>query len=179
MKALIIVDMLNDFVTGSLKCERAQRIIPHIRVLIDSFHKHNLPVIYVNDSHLDTDFEMERWGAHAIEGTEGAEVIPELTPIEDDIVIGKHVYSSFFETPLDSILRSRKVDTVVLTGLHTHLCVRHTAADAFFRGYKIQIPEDGVDSFTKVDHESGLAYLKEYYAATITESDGIIKDLKK
>jgi nicotinamidase-related amidase len=179
MKALIIVDMLNDFVTGSLKCERAQRIIPHIRDLMDSFHKHKLPVIFVNDSHLDTDFEMERWGAHAIKGTEGAEVIPDLTPEENDIVVGKHVYSSFFETPLDSILRSRKVDTVVLTGLHTHLCVRHTAADAFFRGYKIHIPEDGVDSFTKEDHENGLAYLKEYYAATITESDAIIKSLKK
>ncbi len=38
MKALIIVDMLNDFVTGSLKCDRAQRIIPHIRELIDGFH---------------------------------------------------------------------------------------------------------------------------------------------
>ncbi|MFX1565113.1 MAG: cysteine hydrolase family protein [Promethearchaeota archaeon] len=179
MKALIIVDMLNDFVTGSLKCDRAQRIIPHIRELIDGFHKHKVPVIFVNDSHLDTDFEMGRWGAHAIEGTEGAEVIPELTPTDKDISIGKHVYSSFYETPLDSILRSRKVDTVILTGLHTHLCVRHTAADAFFRGYKIVVPEDGVDSFTVEDHESGLAYLKEYYGAKITDASSILKSLKK
>jgi nicotinamidase-related amidase len=179
MKALIIVDMLNDFVTGSLKCDRAQRIIPHLRKLVDGFHQHNLPVIFANDSHLDTDFEMERWGAHAIEGTEGAEVIPELTPTDEDITIGKHVYSSFYETPLDSILRSRKVDTVVLTGLHTHLCVRHTAADAFFRGYKIVVPEDGVDSFTAEDHESGLAYLKEYYGAKITNTSSILKNLKK
>jgi nicotinamidase-related amidase len=179
MKALIIIDMLNDFVTGSLKCDRAQRIIPNIRELIDSFHKKNLPVIFANDSHLETDFEMEKWGPHAIEGTEGAEVIPELTPDKEDIVIGKHVYSSFFETPLDSVLRSRKVDTVVLTGLHTHLCVRHTAADAFFRGYKIFIPEDGVDSFTAEDHESGLAYLKEYYGAKITDAKSILKKVSK
>ncbi len=122
---------------------------------------------------------MGRWGAHAIEGTEGAEVIPELTPTDKDISIGKHVYSSFYETPLDSILRSRKVDTVILTGLHTHLCVRHTAADAFFRGYKIVVPEDGVDSFTVEDHESGLAYLKEYYGAKITDASSILKSLKK
>ncbi len=179
MKALIIVDMLNDFVTGSLKCDRAQRIIPNIRKLVDGFHKQKLPVIFANDSHLDTDFEMERWGAHAIEGTEGAEVIPELAPTDDDIIVGKHVYSSFFETPLDSLLRSRKVDTVILTGLHTHLCVRHTAADAFFRGYKILIPEDSVDSFKAEDHETGLAYLKEYYGATITDAASILKDLKK
>ncbi|MFW9985646.1 MAG: cysteine hydrolase family protein [Candidatus Odinarchaeota archaeon] len=179
MKALIIVDMLNDFVTGSLKCDRAQRIIPHIRELIDGFHKQKLPVIFANDSHLDTDFEMHRWGAHAIEGTEGAEVIPELKPHDDDIIVGKHVYSSFFETPLDSILRSRNIKEVVLTGLHTHLCVRHTAADAFFRGYKIIIPEDGVDSFTVEDHESGLAYLKEYYGATISDASSILKKLPK
>ncbi len=179
MKALIVVDMLNDFVTGSLKCERAQRIVPNIRKLIDAFHKQKLPVIFANDSHLDTDFEMEKWGAHAIEGTEGAEVIPELAPTDDDIIVGKHVYSSFFETPLDSILRSRKVKAVILTGLHTHLCVRHTAADAFFRGYKILIPENGVDSFTVEDHESGLAYLKEYYGATITDAAKIIKDIEK
>jgi nicotinamidase-related amidase len=179
MKALIIIDMLNDFVTGPLKCDRAQRIIPHIHHLMDHFHKKKMPVIFANDSHFPTDFEMDKWGAHAIEGTEGAKVIPELAPQNSDIIVGKHVYSSFFETPLDSILRSRKVDTVVLTGLHTHLCVRHTAADAFFRGYKVMIPEDGVDSFRKEDHESGLAYLKEYYGAIITDGASIIKDVKR
>lgn len=179
MKALIVVDMLNDFVTGSLKCDRAQRIIPHIKNLITAFRKHKMPVIFANDSHFDTDFEMGKWGAHAIEGTEGAEVIPELAPQDHDIIVGKHVYSSFFETPLDSILRSHKVNTVVLTGLHTHLCVRHTAADAFFRGYKILVPENGVDSFTAEDHESGLAYLKEFYGASITDAGSIVKGLKK
>lgn len=177
MKALIIVDMLNDFVTGSLKCDRAQRIIPNIRKLIDAFHKHSLAVIFVNDSHLETDFEMSRWGSHALAGTEGAQVIPELTPSENDIVIDKHVYSSFFETPLDTILRSHKVDTVILVGLHSHLCVRHTAADAFFRGYKIIIPEDGVDSFTEEDHKSGVAYIKEFYGATVTDTASILKEI--
>ncbi len=179
MNALIIIDMLNDFVTGSLKCERAQRIIPNIRKLIEAFRKHKLPVFFANDSHLETDFEMDRWGAHAIAGTEGAQVIPELTPEEGDIIVDKHVYSSFFETPLDSHLRSRKVDTIILTGLHTHLCVRHTAADAFFRGYKLYIPEDGVDSFTAEDHTNGIEYLKEYYGAKITTASDIIKGLSK
>ena len=110
MKALIIIDMLNDFITGPLKAERAQRIIPQIHKLITAFRKRNLPVLYANDCHLDTDFEMARWGPHAIKGTEGAEVIPELAPAKKDIIVDKHVYSSFFETPLDSVLRSRKVD---------------------------------------------------------------------
>jgi nicotinamidase-related amidase len=178
MKALIIIDMLNDFVTGSLKCERAQRIIPNIRRLIDASHKAGVPVIFANDSHSPNDFEMARWGPHALTGSKGAQVIAELAPADKDLVIDKHVYSSFFETPLDSTLRIRKVDTVILTGLHTHLCVRHTAADAFFRGYKIVIPENCVDSFTEEDHKSGLAYLKEYYAATITTAEALAKELR-
>jgi nicotinamidase-related amidase len=56
--------------------------------------------------------------------------------------------------------------------------VRHTAADAFFRGYKIVVPENGVDSFTEEDHKSGLAYLKEYYAATIATAETVIKELR-
>jgi nicotinamidase-related amidase len=178
MKALVVIDMLNDFVTGSLKCDRAQRIIPNIRRLIDAARKAGVPIIFANDSHSPTDFEMARWGPHALTSSKGAQVIPELTPTDKDIVIDKHVYSSFFETPLDSFLRARKVDTVILTGLHTHLCVRHTAADAFFRGYKIVVPENGVDSFTEEDHKSGLAYLKEYYAANITTAEAVIKELR-
>ena len=110
--------MLNDFVTGSLKTDRAQRIIPNLRRLIDAFHKHKLPVIFSNDAHYETDHEMGRWGHHAMAGTEGAQVIPELEPTGHDIIIEKRTYGSFFETPLDSILRSHKVDTVVISGLH-------------------------------------------------------------
>jgi len=57
---------------------------------------------------------------------------------------------------------------VILTGLHTNICVRHTAADAFFRGYKIIVAKDGVEAFTQEDHEQGLKYLKGIYNAKIT-----------
>jgi nicotinamidase-related amidase len=56
------------------------------------------------------------------------------------------------------------------------MCVRHTAADAFFRGYKIIVAQDGVEAFTKEDHEQGLAYLKNVYSAKILTADKIIKE---
>ncbi len=180
-KAVIIVDMLNDFVTGDLKCERAKRIIPNLNKLIEAARKHNIPVVYSNDAHYPADVEVvEKWGKHAIKDTKGAEVILELKPVEKDYIVEKRTYSSFYETGLDPLLRSlyrgEGVKTIILCGLHTNICVRHTAADAFFRGYKIVIAKDGVEAFTQEDHEQGLKYLEYVYNAKLKAVDEIIKE---
>ncbi len=93
----------------------------------------------------------------------------------------KRTYSGFFETGLDSLLRGLYkgdgVKTVVLGGLHTHMCVRHTAADAFFRGYRIVVVKDGVEAFTKEDQEQALKYLENVYGARILPVDEVIWEL--
>ena len=179
--AVIVIDMLRDFVTGELKCERAQRIVPNLKRLVEAARKHNIPIIYSNDAHYPQDFEVvQKWGKHAIKGTKGAEVIPELKPSAKDYIVEKRVYSGFFETGLDPLLRSlyngEGVKTVILCGIHTHICVRHTAADAFFRGYKIIIAKDGVEAFTQEEHEQGLKYLQSVYNAKLMTVDEIIKE---
>jgi len=179
-RAVIVLDMLNDFVTGGLKCERCMHVIPNLKKLVVAARKHKVPVIYSNDAHLPVDEEVvERWGKHAIKGTKGAEVIPELKPQKTDYTVEKRTYSGFHETGLDMLLRSlyngQGVKTVILTGVHTHICVRHTAADAFFRGYKIIVAKDGVEAFTKEDHERGLEYLRNIYSAKILTVDQIIR----
>ena len=179
--AVIIIDLLNDFVTGQLKCERAMQIIPNIKKLAATAHKHGIPVIYSNDAHLSTDEEVvAKWGKHAMKDTKGARVIPELAPTKKDYTVEKRTYSGFYETGLDMLLRSLNhgegVKTIILTGLHTNMCVRHTAADAFFRGYKIIIAKDGVEAFTKEDQEQGLAYLKNVYNAKIATVDKITSE---
>jgi len=175
--ALIIIDMTKDFVEGKLKCERAKRIIPNIRRLADEARKRRVPVIYVSDSHLPEDPEIRIWGEHSMKGSEGSKVIDELAPEKGDYVLEKRAYSAFHETGLDMLLRSLGVDTVILCGLHTNICVRHTAADAFFKGYRIVVPEDAVESFTEKDHVEGLKYLKEIYGAVITKVDDLVKEL--
>jgi nicotinamidase-related amidase len=179
-EAVIVLDMLNDFLTGDLMCKRCAHIVPNLQKLVAAAHKHGVPVIYANDAHLPVDEEVvERWGKHAIKGTKGAEVIPQLKPTSKDYVVEKRTYSGFHETGLDMLLRSlcggKGIRIVILTGLHTNICVRHTAADAFFRGYKIMIAEDGVEAFTQKDHEDGLKYLKEIYNAKIVKIDQIIR----
>ncbi|MFQ6065559.1 MAG: cysteine hydrolase family protein, partial [Candidatus Bathyarchaeia archaeon] len=153
MEALIVIDMLNDFVTGKLKTERAKHIIPNIKKLIQTARKADVPVIYSNDAHLPVDSELHKWGGHAMKGTEGAEVIPQLKPSGGDYVLEKRTYSGFFETGLDLLLRDMDVDTIVLTGLHTNICVRHTAADGFFRGYRIVVPKDATEALSDQEYQ--------------------------
>ena len=111
--AVLVIDMLNDFVTGELKCDTAQEIIPNISTLLNAARKYDWPVVYCNDAHLQCDSELKKWGPHAMKGTKGAEVIPEFKPTSKDYIIEKRTYSwdsAFVEingkTPLgDEILR--------------------------------------------------------------------------
>jgi len=176
--ALLIVDMVNDFVTGKLKCDRAARIIPNIRRLTERARDADVPVIYVNDAHLPKDFELKVWGPHSMVGTKGAQIIPELKSVPGDYVFGKQTYSAFYETPLDTVLRAHEVDNVVITGLHSNICCRHTSADAFFRGIRPILPEDGVESLTQEAHEQGLEYIKTIYQGQIVDAANILKRWK-
>ena len=175
-KAVILVDMLNDFVTGALTCDRAKAIVPHLEKLVREARKKGVYVIYANDAHIKgIDRELELWDDHAIIGTEGAEVIPELAPQEGDFVIPKRRYSGFFGTDMHLLLTELGVDTVIMTGLHAHMCVRHTTADAYYWGYKIIVPTDATESFTREDYEYGIQYLKDIYGAKLTTVDELIK----
>lgn len=177
--------MLNDFVTGKLKIERGKAVIAPLQRLVTAARLNDVPVIYSNDAHYPQDVEVTRkWGNHAIKGTKGAEVIAELKPEDGkDYIVEKRTYSGFYETGLDPLLRSlyndEGVKTVVLGGLHTHMCVRHTAADAFFRGYRIVIAKDGVEAFTQEDQEQGLKYLENVYSAKIMMINDVIKEIVK
>ncbi|WP_391528657.1 cysteine hydrolase family protein [Photorhabdus akhurstii] len=175
MKALIVIDMLNDFVTGVLANEAdAMKIVPVIKRLIDHARNHrDWLVVYANDAHRADDREMSIWGRHAMAGTSGANVIETLAPIgtEREIVLPKRFYGAFDGTELEEVLKVYGVTEVVLTGQHTHCCVRHTAYGAFIRGYRIKVLSDAVCVFPGVDQEDALHYLKTIYGAEITTSN--------
>ena len=173
--AVIVVDMLNDFVTGSLACDRGRAIVPAVKKLCDAARQKGVPVIFSNDCHIKgVDKELEFWGDHAIAGTKGAEVIPELEVSDKDFIVPKRHYSGFFGTDLNVLLKDLGVDTCVITGLHAHMCCRHTAADAYQYGFDVVVPEETTDSFTEEDYKMGMRYFKETYGAEICHVDELI-----
>jgi len=167
MRALIIVDMLNDFVDGRLANPKAQAIIAPLQRLLAHARDEGWVVVFSNDAHQPDDPELRVWGEHAMAGTREAEVIPQLAPREGEIVSPKRVYGAFDFTGLDERLKEGGVDEVVITGQHTHICVRHSSYGALIRGYAITIPRDAVCGFEGVDEDEALAYLEMAYGAKI------------
>jgi nicotinamidase-related amidase len=169
MKALLIIDMLKDFVyeDGALPVAKAKELIPRINQEIKKFREKGYPIIFVCDAHEKGDEEFKLWGEHCIKGTKGAEIIDELDKSEGDIVIEKTRYSGFYKTKLDEVLRSKNIKEVVLTGVLTNVCVLYTAADAMFRGYRVTVLRDCVASVSEEEHAWALKHMQDILKADI------------
>lgn len=175
MRALVIVDMLNDFVDGKLANPKAQAIIEPLQRLLAHAREEGWVVVFSNDAHEPDDPELRVWGEHAMAGTPEAEVIPQLAPREGEIISPKRGYGAFDGTGLDEQLTERGVDEVVVTGQHTHICVRHSSYGALLHGYRITIPRDAVCGFEGVDEDEALAYLEMAYGAEVTTVDELAR----
>lgn len=176
MKALIIIDMLQDFVDGALANPRAQTILPPLQRLLEHARREGWVVVFSNDAHQPGDRELAVWGEHAMAGTPGAQVVEALQPQRGDLIVPKRLYGAFDGTDLARSLHARGVDEVVLAGQHTHICVRHAAYGAFERGYAITVPRDAVCTFEGVDDDGALDYLRTVYGARITTVDELVSE---
>lgn len=162
-QALLVIDMLNDFVQekAPLEVPKSRGIIPNIKREIDKARQNEIPVIYLCDAHKPDDPEFKIWPPHCIEGTEGAEVIEELKPDKDDFIVKKVSYSGFYNTKLEELLKSLGVQKLLLTGIVTNICVLYTGVDALMRGFEVEVIEDCVAGLNDDDHRFAIRQLKE------------------
>jgi nicotinamidase-related amidase len=177
VKAVVVaIDIVNDFVTGVFKNERAKEIIPNIEKLLNFTREKNISVVYVNAAHLpNVDTEFDFWPQHAAACTWGSQVVDELKPENGDFLLQKRRHSAFQGTSLDQVPRELKVDTLILTGVVIDICFQHTASGAFFRGYKIIVPENCVEAINEQTQKAALNYSKKVYGSEITRADEIVK----
>ncbi len=175
MKALLIIDMLKDFVkeNAPLEVPESRNIIIPIKNLITRARETKTPILYISDSHREDDPEFNIWPKHCVSGTEGSEVIDELKPEKNDYIVRKRKYSGFFGTDLDLILRELSVDELIITGVVTNICVLYTSSDAANRGYSIVVPRDCIAGLNKEDHEWALKQIEEILNGKILDSSDI------
>jgi len=170
-EALLVIDMLNDFVLegAPLEVPETRKVIPAIKRELEMARAEGKPVIYICDAHDKNDEEFRKfgWPAHAVKGTEGAKVVKELEPQDGDIIIEKSTYSGFYNTELDETLKRLGVESLRLTGCVTHICVMFTASDAVLRGYRVTVVQNGVAGLSKEDHEAGLRIMKDVLGVAI------------
>ncbi len=169
-QALIVVDMLNDFIEekGALYCgPTAQAIVPFVRERLDAYRHAGDPVIFLQDSHAPDDKEFERFPPHCVAGTRGAEVVAELTPRHGETVIAKTRFSGFYRTDLEAVLARAGVETVEVVGVCTSICVMDTVGGLANRDYRIRVPEAGVADFDAEMHAFALRRMRQVYGADV------------
>jgi len=143
-RALVVIDMIDDHLREGalLEVPRARAVVPALKTRIAEARAAGVPVVYVVDEHDPNDPDLDAWGTHAVAGTGGNDVWPELAPESGDRIVKKPSYSAFFQTELGNVLDELKVDTLVLTGCLTEIGIMATATDAMQLGYGIEVPPD-------------------------------------
>jgi nicotinamidase-related amidase len=197
----------------SLENSSGEELIPRIRVLEEAFLQARLPVIYSSDRHLRTDFELEKWGPHSMKGKDGSKIVEGLMTkgvrvlernwTSSDVRrikrsellfdVEKGAYSGFTDnggepTALHALLKRLGFgpgDRICISGVHTNCCVKHSAADAWFRGYVPVVVEDCVDAFKDITgkgsmgHRDALEYMRYWYEAEIKPSADLMAEIRK
>jgi len=159
--AILVIDMLNDFVgeKASLRCPGGETIIPDLQKVfkwVRARENDEIHLIHIQEAHRKNDADFRVRPRHAVDGTWGSDFISELYPEGDEYIVKKRRHSGFAHTDLDLYLREENIDTVVVTGVWTNVCVRSTATDALANAYKVITLSDGCASKTEEMHEYGL-----------------------
>ncbi|MGB5932965.1 MAG: isochorismatase family cysteine hydrolase [Anaerolineae bacterium] len=166
---VIVVDMQRGFLEegNPLYCgDEARRIIPRVQRLLDEQLKKGSTVIFTADTHTPEDKEFNIFPPHCIEGTEGAEIIPELASYPGQR-LPKRRYSAFYDTDLDKRLAALQPEKLIISGLCTDICVLHTVADARNRDYPVEIYTNCVASFDKEAHRFALKHMEKILGAKL------------
>lgn len=159
--AILVIDMLNDFIgkDAALRCPGGEEIIPDLQRLfkwVRAREDDEIHLVHIQEAHRKNDADFRVRPRHAVAGTFGSDFIKELYPEGEEYIIPKRRHSGFAHTDLDLYLKEEGIDTVVVTGVWTNVCVRSTATDALANAYKVITLSDGVHSKTQEMHEYGL-----------------------
>jgi nicotinamidase-related amidase len=168
--ALIVVDMLNDFIDekGVLYCGQSARdIVSFVRLRLEAHRRAGNLVVFLHDAHAEDDREFEKFPPHCIAGTWGGRIIDDLTPQTGEQVLAKTRYSGFYGTDLEKILAAYGPDEVEVVGVCTSICVMDTVGGLANRDYRATVPEAGVADFDAEAHRFALQRMKRLYGATI------------
>lgn len=181
-KALISIDYTLDFVAddGKLTAGKpAQAISDKIAQVTQAAYDMGDYIFFTIDGHDEGDEfhpETKLFPPHNIKGTSGRSLYGKLADVYESIKddarvlwMDKRHYSAFSGTDLDIRLRERKVDTVLLTGVLTDICVLHTAIDAYNLGYNIEIIAGATASLSVENHNFALNHFKHVLGATVVE----------
>ena len=190
--AMIVVDMQNAFLsdegsmvkTGMDITELKKTAAP-VRRLVEACHSADIPIVFTRmvqrADFKDVGLRLERRPAlkevdSLVAGTWDAELDPRMDARPKDYILDKSRYSSFYNTNLEVILRGLAVDTLIICGVTTEICVESTIRDAYFRDFRIVVPEDAVAAMDVARHQGTLLTIQ-FGFGTVTTTAEVIDSL--
>jgi ureidoacrylate peracid hydrolase len=192
--ALLVVDMQNDFCApgGLIAAEgrdigSAQQLGDRLPGLLESARGAGLLVVFIRNVYSSpyNFYLSDSWLEHAArrrpggytklpvceEGSWGGDFYGAVRPLPNEPVVIKHRYSGFYNTDLDTVLRSNGIRTVVMTGIATNVCVETTARDAFMRDYYVVVVSDATAAYSDEEHRMALSNVERYFGEVVTGAE--------
>jgi ureidoacrylate peracid hydrolase len=174
--------MQNDFVLDGYPMEvpMARRRLPRMQEVIRNCREAGIPVVYTQHILLDTfdisplesTYNPSLLDAGMRRGSVGSKIVGDLKPEENDVVIQKHRYDAFHNTPLDTVLKSirglHQVDTVIIVGTLTEVCCESTARSAYMRDYKVAFVSDATGALSEDAQSATEKNIRSFFGRVLT-----------
>ena len=184
--ALIVVDVQNDFVSPEGSAGRrgedvsaAMAMVPNLRRLIDEARRVGLTIVYIRTTHSEwTDtpswiYRTSQKGGLSTcrEGTWGAELYGGISPLPSERVVVKHRYSAFINTDLNTALKARNIQSVLVCGVATNVCVETTARDGYMFDYYVTMIDDCSAAYEAKLHLGTLENIRRHFGLVASSQE--------
>lgn len=186
--ALVVIDISKDSLAppedSGIPLAGAPEAIEQSRRVIAAARRGGLPVIWIQELHRKSlvDFGRELDGAetiHCVEGSPGAQFLDDLRPRDDEFYVPKRRYSAFFGTDFEILLKGLKVETLVLIGFLTDVCVHYTGADAHQHDYRIRVVRECVAGSSTQASDASLRALEYLQSGAVVSVDALLQALEE
>lgn len=182
---ILVIDIQNDFCHDNgifakqgLDVKPAQEVTPRIKAFIDEVRKYDVPVIYtrqvesddVSPENLKRLFASGKLVGVCEPHSWGSELYL-LEPAEGEYVIEKHTYDAFSNPRLKQILEEKGVNTLVITGVNTDICIDTTVRRAFTEGYHVLVPRDLVATMNVDGEKYFLEIFDKFFGDVVSSSE--------
>jgi nicotinamidase-related amidase len=183
--AVLVIDMQHDFCDPDAPTTLYPSILSTydpIRRLCSTARARRIPVFYTQGLVAADGSSAGLWrlkmrahgdGRVQIDGSRGAEIIPELRPETTDHIIRKWRPSAFFRTDFEVFLNTLRIDTLLVCGTSASGCVRATVTDAFMRDIRSMVVREGVADRTPAVMEGNLFDMNQKYADVVTIGEAL------
>ena len=177
--ALIVWDMQHGIASRAFNLKE---VLVNTKLLIQAAHARSLPVIFSQQTRLPYEYQSPysiylavkrgqdpKTSTHMAEGTESWQLLSEIVPGKEDLVLKKHTPDFFIGTILEQVLRSKNVETLILTGVSTEVGIEATVRHGAYLGFIPVIAEDAVGSSDKQAHEFSLEVMRKLFEVKSTK----------